>query len=488
MPNKSTKYVCRYRIRKVTEKEKAARVTNEVKKLRHYEETLLVNYQAYLQLLSNEVKAGTTNKQNAKETSALVAMQCMCDLLMSVTHFNFRLNLLTAVITRMSTSKINEMFSICQKAIIKVFQNDVSGEASLDAVRLLSKMIKSREYAVHPEVLNTFLHLRLKDELSVAKDDNTDVARNKKKRKGDKVHLSKKMRKIAKEKKLIEKEMKEADAVVDKEEKEKMQTETLKLVFATYFRILKRANTSPLLLPVLEGLAKFAHLINVDFFDDLLNVLRKIVTETNGEVTDDDDDVPMSDTRRTLLCIITAFQLLSGQGEALNIDLKDFYTSFYAVLFPLALNPNIESRNDMSVVNSQKNKSAHTTGTDTELEMLRKGLDFIFFRRRQIPLDRSAAFIKRLSTSCLNWPSETVLLCLNTIQRLIQKQQRLDALLDSDDLSSNGIYMPELDEPELCNPFATNLWELCLLENHYDPKVRSAATALANFAPRSENG
>src|SRR5947207_9910221 len=83
-------------------------------------------------------------------------------------------------------------------------------------------------------------------------------------------------------------------------------------------------------------------------------------------------------------------------------------------------------------------------GTYTELEMLRKGLDFIFFRRRQvnvysihyhhvllhliiiflvifqIPLDRSAAFIKRLSTSCLNWPSETALLCLNTIQRLIQ--------------------------------------------------------------------
>ena len=128
----------------------------------------------------------------------------------------------------------------------------------------------------------------------------------------------------------------------------------------------------------------------------------------------------------------------------MNIDLKDFYTSFYTVLFPLALNPNIETRDDMSMVNSQKNKSAHAMGTDTELEMLMKGLDFMFFKRRQvhvysihyhrvllhliiiflvifqIPLDRSAAFLKRLSTSCLNWPSETVLLCLNTIQKLIQ--------------------------------------------------------------------
>ena len=40
-------------------------MTNEVKKLRHYEETLLANYQAYLQLLNNEVKGmGNTQEIN----------------------------------------------------------------------------------------------------------------------------------------------------------------------------------------------------------------------------------------------------------------------------------------------------------------------------------------------------------------------------------------------------------------------------------------
>lgn len=34
------------------------------------------------------------------------------------------------------------------------------------------------------------------------------------------------------------------------------QTEVLQLVFATYFRILKNSRHSPLLQPVLEGLAK----------------------------------------------------------------------------------------------------------------------------------------------------------------------------------------------------------------------------------------
>ena len=34
---------------------------------------------------------------------------------------------------------------------------------------------------------------------------------------------------------------------------------------------------SPLLSPVLEGLAKFAHLINVDFFSDLMAALQALL-------------------------------------------------------------------------------------------------------------------------------------------------------------------------------------------------------------------
>ena len=54
-------------------------------------------------------------------------------------------------------------------------------------------------------------------------------------------------------------------------------TEIVQIVFATYFRILKRASQSLMLPSVLEGLAKFAHLINVEFFDDLIHVLHNLV-------------------------------------------------------------------------------------------------------------------------------------------------------------------------------------------------------------------
>ena len=48
-------------------------------------------------------------------------------------------------------------------------------------------------------------------------------------------------------------------------------------MFVTYFRVLKTVGHSPLLSPVLEGLAKFAHLINVDFFSDLMAALQTLL-------------------------------------------------------------------------------------------------------------------------------------------------------------------------------------------------------------------
>ncbi|RIA93574.1 nucleolar complex-associated protein [Glomus cerebriforme] len=493
-----------YRIRQLTDKEKSAQVSKAVKKIWNFEQSLLANYQSYLQSLEEELKVekkkSLRNKSvNITEEKCIAeeALQCMCNLLTSVTHFNFRLNLMTAIVTRMSARKFTKMSAMCCDAIIEVFKNDESGEASLDAVKLITKMTKSRGYVVHEEVLNTFLHLRLRDELNMKTSHEDEVNPNvkDKKRKLEKQepkkHLSRKMKKLEKERKKVEKEMKEAEAVVDKEEKDKTHTETLKLVFVTYFRILKHANKSPLLLSVLEGLAKFAHLINVDFFNDLLELLKKImIDDTKLEDSDLEESNAISftyriKTRRSLLCIITAFQLLSGQGEALNIDLKDFYTQMYAILLPLALNPYIEKNEHYKKLNDDEGKIDNVTRVETEQELLMKGFDFMFFKRRQIPIDRSAAFLKRLSIACMNWPSKTVLICLNKMEKMIQRQSRLDALLTSDDKAANGIYRPELNDPELCNPFATSLWELNLLQRHYDPKVRAAAVQLATYESNS---
>ncbi|KAF9432601.1 hypothetical protein BGZ76_010573 [Entomortierella beljakovae] len=512
-----------YRIRPLTEKEQGVTVSKDVAKLRDYEQSLLQNYQNYLlsleKVLSQDKSekeeeeleiasrastasltapapsSGSLKDQEASKKSkadlATVAIHCMCNLLTSVTHFNFRLNLMTALVVRMSRRHWSELSDTCSNALKQVFAEDESGEASLDAVKLITKMIKSKSYLVNPNVINLFLTLRLKEELPTRQGGDDENPRKRKKK--EKVHISKKNRKLLKAKKEVETEMKEAEAVVDKEEKMRTQTETLKLVFVTYFRILKHAPGSTLLPAVLEGLAKFAHLINVDFFTDLIEVLKKIMV--GGADSQNFDPYNPANRRTQLLCIVTAFQLLQGQGEALNIDLKAFYVEFYTTLITVAMNPDIEGNIFEAAENSAKEKEKQKQASKsqwkgknankavgdeilvvlgTDRELILKGFELLFFTNKgKIPVVRSASFLKRISIASLQFPNKSMKDFLMVMKKLIQKQPQLDQLLtgSDEDRAGNGVYLPTLNDPELCNPMAASLWEYELMKTHFDPKL-----------------
>jgi nucleolar complex protein 3 len=107
------------------------------------------------------------------------------------------------------------------------------------------------------------------------------------------------------------------------------QTETLKLLFVLYFRILKNPAPTPLLPAALQGIAKYAHLVSIDFFRDLMRVLKDLVTRVpHAHLADrrdeDDDNTPREishgptaqaeNAKHQLSCVLTAYELLSGQG------------------------------------------------------------------------------------------------------------------------------------------------------------------------------
>ncbi|KAG0228530.1 hypothetical protein BGW41_003390 [Actinomortierella wolfii] len=536
-----------YRIRPLTDKEKAVQVSKEVAKMRDYEQSLLQNYQNYLVSLEKILSQDKSGKEDddaiaaqeaaaaagdvrirATSTTAIlsspapilseaeaadrkrkadlatVAIHCMCTLLTSVTHFNFRLNLMTAIIARMSRRRWTETSETCSKALRDVFVEDESGEASLDAVKLITKMIKAKSYLVHPNVISCFLSLRLKEELPTRTGGDEDENPRKRKKK-EKVHISKKNRKLLKAKKEVEAEMKEAEAVVDKEEKIRTHTETLKLVFVTYFRILKNASNSPLLPAALEGLAKFAHLINVDFFIDLLEVLKKIM-HGGSDAQQFDPHTPVN-RRRQLLCIVCAFQLMQGQGEALNMDLKAFYVEFYTILQSVAMSTDLEGNIFEAAEQSAKDKEEqerleklrrkgrrHDDGKGdqtlvvlaTERELILKGFELMFFSNKgKIPPIRAASFLKRLAIASLQVPNKSAKEFLMVMKRLIQRQPQVDQLLTGtdEDRAGNGVYLPYLNDPELCNPMASSLWEFELMKSHFDPKVRAMAKQVSVFTP-----
>jgi nucleolar complex protein 3 len=188
------------------------------------------------------------------QSVAKVAVTCLCELLTCAPHFNFRSELLKMAVQVLSVKEVDAKFVKCRTALEELFKNDEDGKASLDAVQHLTKMFKAKSYNIDESVLNTFLCLRLLSELDVKA--SREAVDNPRKRKKDREFRTKKARKLEKGKREIEKELKEADATVSYEEREMMQSETLKLVFVTYFKVLKERPPA-LMAATLEGLAKY---------------------------------------------------------------------------------------------------------------------------------------------------------------------------------------------------------------------------------------
>ncbi|KIK59884.1 hypothetical protein GYMLUDRAFT_97587 [Collybiopsis luxurians FD-317 M1] len=473
-----------YRIRALSEREKAEKVSQAVARTREYEQGLVSVYQNYLRTLENELKA----RNEVSET----ALQCICTLLTELLHFNFRVNLMSCVVAQLSRKSWTKTSQHCLDTLIKVFRDDLTGTASLEVVRLLNRMIKEKRFNVHPAALSCLLHLRLKSELGVRASESKadknsplkirskgkDAARRAKGKSSDQPHLSKKAVKALKERKEIEREFRDAEAEIDKEERASTHTETLKLLFVLYFGILKNPEPSPLLPAALEGIIKYAHLVNVDFFRDLMKVLRGLITP---EAENETGDATM--VRHRLFCIVTAFELLSGQGEALNMDLSDFITDLYAIITPLALMPALDAPPESPVTGEKVHHQSSTSLAD----MLFRALHIVFSPRAfgsTAPAWHSAAFAKRLLSSCMHWPAPVAVRTLLFVQGLMVKDPRLQALLSTQDRSFDGVYRPDLDDPQLSNPFGTCLWEVyALRDSHLDLQVRKEAEKfLAGFS------
>ena len=168
---------------------------------------------------------------------------------------------------------------------------------------------------------------------------------------------------------------------------------------------------------------RFTHLISVDFFNDLLAVLKTLA------------HAHVLDTQGSLQCVLTTLQLASGQGtssapdpcvhvppltsarerprrvdphggtraipgEALNLDLKDFGILLYGLVL------------DLFADGGQ------------HVPVALAAIEAMLLKRRQLSDVRVAAFAKRLATVLLYLPSEGVLAALATVHMLLQVSSR----------------------------------------------------------------
>ncbi|KAI5459965.1 nucleolar complex-associated protein-domain-containing protein [Mariannaea sp. PMI_226] len=490
-----------YRIRPQAEDGPKEKLSKDVRTLRGYEQALVSGYQSYIKELARCSKIETRAVRGG-QSLATIATTCACTLVTSVAHFNFRTDLLKILVGKLSRRKIDANGQKCLEALRTLLKDDEEGRPSLEAVSLISKMIRARDFYVDESVINLFLSLRLLSEFSGkgSLDQVEGVSLGKKKHK--KEFRTKRERKAMKEQKSLDKDMANADALVSHEELEQMQSETLKLVFANYFRILK-ARVPHLMGAVLEGLAKYAHLINQDFFGDLLEALKDLIRHSeadaeadpaaNGEPEEgkekeeddeDEDGVPSRNlTREALLCTVTAFALLAGQDahnsrNDLHLDLSFFTTHLFKSLLAFSTNPDLELTRPPNNSSSAASKINVQTTTVLLLRSL-TGILLPPWNIRSVPPLRLAAFVKQLMTAALQMPeksTQAVLVLLSDVAHTHSK--KVSSLWNTEERKGDGRFNPFSDSVEGSNPFAATVWEGELLRKHYSPKVREGVKLL----------
>jgi len=422
-------------------------------KLVKYESALLKCYKNYLLKLEKLVNLIKSREalNSIRQNQANYFLSCMCQLLVCHPHFNFSKNILHAVIPILNNSN-EEARSIVKKSLEEVFKGDMRGETSLEAVRLINHLVKSRKHNVRSEVVKVLLALRIKNvDLDKEKKEELDLQKKeaRKRKLLEKSSISKQEKKRKKKLESLEKELLEARGEEGKKVKEKFFTETTKMVFTIFFRILKSYPKSQLMGAVLEGLSKFAHIINIEFFSDLINVFQELLV--GGTLSYKD----------TLLATGTAFKILSGQGESLNIDPASFYTYLYTTLFSL---------NTMSV----------SSNVPLALSALH---DMLIKRKKKVSRSRVLAFTKRIGTLSLQLDHAGSIGLVSLLRQLHTTHLFTNELLDSEHEVGSGVFDPSLPDPEHCCASNTTSWELSLLENHYHPTTVRMARHVVGGCP-----
>ncbi|KAI6706266.1 hypothetical protein NL676_009228 [Syzygium grande] len=468
-----------YRIRLPTEKELEMKVSKDVKKMRYYESALLSAYKAYLQKLM--VLEKVSLYQHA-------VVRCICTLLDAVPHFNYRESLVEVVVRNISSSD-EVIRKLCCDTIKSLFTNEGKhgGEVTGAAVRLIAHYVKAHNCQMHPDSIQVLMSLSFDEDLgrSAAPEKDKNV-RNKKYKKGNRSEESshkqltdrKKSRQemMSKMREEVAADYKAASFAPDIMERRRMQSETLSAVFEIYFRVLKHTMQSivprpngdtgtthvteahPLLGPCLDGLAKFSHLIDLDYIGDLMDYLKKLAC-SGGKTDSSGKCLTVSERLR---CCIIAFKVMKNNLDALNVDLQDFFVQLYNLILE------------------------YRPGRDRG-EVLAEALKMMLCNDRQHDMQKAAAFIKRLATFSLCFESAESMAALVTLKHLLQKNIKCRVLLENDPgggsvSGSVAKYQPYASDPNQSGALASVLWELNLLTKHYHPTISTLASGISNLS------
>ncbi|KRZ96281.1 Nucleolar complex protein 3 -like protein [Trichinella sp. T8] len=441
-----------YTIRSPTEKELRQKMKKETKQLWNFEQILLKLYVKYLQLLEKlvaKIKHGSDSAVLYR--LGIFSLKLYSELLLKHPHFNYRNNIIFVLVPFMC-SKDEVIRDLVCGTFKQLFIDDSRGAVSLDAVRAMNQFLRKKPHLAKPEMLRALLELKIKE----VRRENSDEDGPSRKKIPSKT-LSRQQRKYYGSVRRLEMELKEIDVSETESAILKYHTKIMEHLFNIYFRILRKNPEAVVLSPVLEGLSKFGHLINVDFFDGLFSTLQSILKNGNLRVID------------ALHCIYSVYQLLSNEGQALNVDPYYFQNCLY-MLF----------RKIMNV----KQRALFIR----QFELYLKCLDVIINKRRkEISKNRVAAYIKRMASAFHQMNEPELIASLLAIRSYFMSHPYLECLLDTEEQLAKP-YFSNVDDLEHCGAIACKLDELQQLKNHPSALVRHLTMHILNNFPTTGRG
>ncbi|VDO41321.1 unnamed protein product [Haemonchus placei] len=421
-----------YSIRELTAEEKKQRVKKETKRLQTFEESLLRYYLKFLQFCEKmtgrlDAKGRKLSEDSFSYKLGMLCLKSMCRLVIAAPHFNYATNIMSSLI-RLSLSSHSTVVSEVCDTLNRVFREDLHLRMSLFGARSIASLVTKRKGHVPPQLIATFLSLNIKE----VKNEDKKSGKGRifaKRALIKKERANKTARKYKKQLDKLEADLKELDAAETLSTKLKTATETMKHVFQCYFSVLKRVPNVALLEPVLEGLSKFAHLLGVEFFEDIVCTMENLVDKEHLRILDQ------------LYCINTVFVILSGDGQLLNVDPSRFYRSVYRLLNQLPFEKKSEVRRKHMV-------------------MVSRVLDtMINERRKQLPLSRVAAFTKRILAIATVMDDPSALCLVALVRSFFIAHAKLVQLVEEDDSEggAGGLFRCDIDDPDVSNAIGSTV-------------------------------
>lgn len=420
----------------------------EIKHSQHAAETRAV-WEREAQLLKayERVVAFLTGKSKKRGVPDISIVKSLAELTVKAYHFNHRDEVLVAI-THLLNHNDRTCRSIARGAVVQLFHHDVAGDAALVVVSEISKIVKKRGFAVQAEVIACLTECRLDAKLLMSKPERAPKPAQRGGKKAKPANV---------DEYALQRDLAEGDANVAQREKQQNHTNILTQIFLVYFTLLRTHSSgvnqqATILQHILQGITKYALLINADLLIDMCLLLQQLIDPAR------EPRLPISSVFLAASALLAIMK--HGHGNALTLDLKQLFGHVYTAITEL-----------MHVENWRY--------IDQALACLHK----MFENSKNVPASRAAAFVQRISMIALHCPPVDAAAMLMVATTIVRSFSSCDSLFDGED-SGAASFDAKIDDPDIANAFASQCFGAVLPLWSHHPSLVPCARDLV--MPRAE--